>query len=818
MTLSLIEETVRYCTVALDVPLDRAFTYRVPDALAAHVQRGTRAVVPWRQGAMTGIVLDPDAPLAEGLDASRVRPIADVLDARRAVPEPQLALCEWIADYYRAPIGQAVRLAAPPDGGRKSRKFATWIGPAKAPDDLDEGARRIAEQLIRFEGSVEARELIACVRGASHADLAVLDDLGLARVEYRADQGVAVRTRDRITLLGRDERHLGAAQLRVVEYLEASPGGAATDDELREAIGTSRAVIRALTDRGVIRCEVEEVLRDPFEERIHPRGEDPPLTAEQSAALASIEAAGSSGPRVVLLHGVTGSGKTEVYVRAARQAVARGERVLVLLPEIALTPQFVGVFRSALNTPIAVLHSGLSPGQRFDQWRQIRRGDVPVVIGARSALFAPCGDVGLILVDEEHDPSFKQGEGVLYHARDAAIVLAHRVGARCVLGSATPSLESLRNAQDERYTLTEMRKRVLDRPMPFIDVIDMANHGADPGDPLSEYVSAPLQARVRTTAGRGEQTILFLNRRGYAPSVQCTDCGHVLECPDCDISLTYHRRRDEVACHYCGFRRRAPTKCPTCQSENLSREGAGTEKIAEIISEGFGDLRVGRLDRDTSRGKGLTRVLGAFRRGELDLLVGTQMVTKGHDFPRVTLVGIIDADQSLRFPDFRSGERTFQLLTQVAGRAGRGELPGDVVVQTFRPDHYVIEAVAAADYASFADEELGFRQRLGYPPFGYLFALRFNGPDYAAVLRFADQFTGYLRKHGDGTLRITGPADSPIARVRNRYRIQAMVRARSRTPVRHALDLVTHLSEHLATDMSKLDVRWAVDVDAIQLL
>ncbi len=808
-----------YCTVAIDVPLDRLFTYRVPPHLQHRVARGSRVVAPWRQSAITGVVIGVDVPPPEGFPPSKIRPLADLLDAKPAVPEAQLALCEWIARYYTAPIGASTRLALPPEGNRKARRrveLANHLTPA-ALEALSGFPLRLAELLELHAAPMVPRELLDMARGASHSDIAELEDAGIVKSSYDTRGGVSAQTVDRIELLARDDARLGAAQARVVDHLEAE--GATTDEALRAQFGTPRSVLRALEQRGIIRLTQEEVIRDPFEHDVARRDADPPLTPEQVVALDAIEDARIKEQRVVLLHGVTGSGKTEVYVRAARATIARGKRVLVLLPEIALTPQFVGVFRAAIDAEIAVLHSALTPGQKFDQWRRIRSGDVQVIIGARSALFAPCEDLGLILIDEEHDSSFKQGEGVLYHARDAAIVLAHRVGATCVLGSATPSLESLHNAQQGRYRLVTMAQRVLNRPMPFIDIINMAHHqGAPDDDPLSQYVSAPLQDRVRMAARRGEQTILFLNRRGYAPSVQCTDCGQVLECPDCDISVTYHRQRNEVACHYCGFTLRAPTECPTCKSEALSREGAGTEKIAEVIAEGFADLRVGRLDRDTSRGKGLNRVLGAFRRGELDVLVGTQMVTKGHDFPKVTLVGIIDADQSLRFPDFRSGERTFQLLTQVAGRAGRGELPGDVLVQTFRPEHYVIEAVAKSDFAAFADEELGFRQRLAYPPFGYLFALRLSCPVHALAIRYADELMRYVRKHGDADLKVTGPADAPIARVRNRYRVQAMVRARDRAPVRRALQLVYFLAEQLADGMNKADVRWSVDVDAIQLL
>jgi primosomal protein N' (replication factor Y) len=660
---------------------------------------------------------------------------------------------------------------------------------------------------------MDPSDLVNAVRGATHADLATLEEAGLVATEYASDAGLTVRTVDRVQYRGRDDRKLGVAQEKVVRHLEDH--GDATDAELRKEFRTSRAVLRGLVARGVIEITAEEVSRDPFEDATERRQSDPPLTPEQAVA---VDALVSSGPKTWLLHGVTGSGKTEIYVRLTREVVGRGKRVLVLLPEIALTPQFVGVFRACVDRSIAVLHSGLTPGQKFDQWRAIRGGGVDVVIGARSALFAPLDNIGLIIVDEEHDPSFKQHEGVLYHARDAAVVLAHRLGALCVLGSATPSLETLKNAREGRYGLLELRARVHNRPLPTVDIVDLAHHGATPGDPLSNYISPQLAGRVRTAARRGEQTILFLNRRGFAPTVRCLNCGGVIECDDCDISLTYHMRRNELACHYCDYRVPLPKKCPTCQSEELDKEGAGTEQIAHSIAEGFSDLRVGRLDRDSSRGRGLQKVLGAFRRGELDVLVGTQMVTKGHDFPRVTVVGIVDGDQSLRFPDFRSGERTFQLLTQVAGRAGRAELTGEVILQTHRPEHYVIQAVQTGDYDAFANQELDFRNRLMYPPFAHLFALRVNAPDYGDAIMTARELIEYAQLHGDPSLRITGPTDSPIARVRRRYRVQAMVRAEDRQIVRRAAQLVVYRAQTMSKELAAKKVRWSVDIDAIQLL
>ncbi|MCB9530659.1 MAG: primosomal protein N' [Myxococcales bacterium] len=801
-----------FAQVAVDVPLDTALTYSVPDAFAGKVRRGTRVVVPFRSGAKTGLVVATSAAAPAGVDPARVRPLVDVLDAQPSVGEAQLALLEWIAGYYLAPIGEVARLALPPDGALAASRWVEAVD--RTPDPALGDAAAALHAAMRSEARPLApSDAVRLLRGVLHADLDALEASGCVVSTYAASPQTQARTTERYRLEVIPER-LGAMQRRVVELLVRDE--TATAEELRAELGVARAVLDTLVERGVLARETEEVLRDPFAAPVQPRTHEPALTADQAAAVEMIDAARTAEPRVVLVHGVTGSGKTEVYVRAARAVVAAGQRVLVLLPEIALTPQFVGSFRAALGADIAVQHSALSAGERFDQWRRIRRGDVSVIIGARSALFAPIADLGLIIVDEEHDPSFKQQDGVMYHARDSAVVLAHRLGVPCVLGSATPSLESLANAQRGRYRLAKLPVRVAGRPMPDVELVDMAGQAPEPGS-TSEFVSAPLAIEVREAVKRGEQAILFINRRGFAPTVVCTHCGESLRCTRCDISLTYHKRRDEVACHYCGFAARAPKECPTCRSPELAREGAGTEKIEALVEEAFGDLRVGRLDRDTSRGRGLTRILDAFRRGDTDVLVGTQMVTKGHDFPRVTVVGVVDADQALRFPDFRSGERTFQLLSQVAGRAGRAELRGRVVVQTYRPGHFVLEAVARHDFDAFAARELEFRRRLVYPPFGHLFVIRTDSPDYGTAWSTAERLLDAARRAGGPSLITLGPADSPIARVRDRYRVQALVRGAERGPV-HAAARAARAAGLAATSATKRDVRWSVDVDALRLL
>ncbi len=804
-----------WADVALDVPVDATFTYRVPLDLDRHVLRGVRVLVPYRSGARSGLVVGRrDAP-PDGIAPERVRPISDVIDDERLVPEAPLALTEWISRYYQAPIGECVRLAIPAGAVVDASTRVAAVPGAASPDDPMLAA--LVDALRRIGRPVAPGELLALVLGARHHHLTALEAQGVLRYEYGTSrERVRARTIDRITLVDAEPSgRLGERQLEVLAFLKEH--GDTTDAELRELFGTPRNVLRTLADRGAIALHTEEIDRDPFAGRdVRAREHDPALTPEQQAALAIIDETTATGG-TVLVHGVTGSGKTEVYLRAIRAMLARGRRAIVLLPEIALTPQFVGVFRSALGEAIAVQHSGLSPGERYDQWRRIRRGDVRVVIGARSALFAPMDDPGLIVVDEEHDTSFKQDSGVRYHARDAAVMLGHQTGATVLLGSATPSLESLRNVDRGRYRYVRLAQRVASRPMPRIELLDMREHPADPEAPVSRWVSPPLQAAVQETVAAGEQAILFLNRRGFAPVIQCRSCGETLDCVQCDVSLTYHRRGHVARCHYCGLSVRVPDTCPTCGDTALEPEGVGTQQVERLVEEAFVGIRVGRLDADSARGRGLLDLLDAFRRHDLDVLIGTQMVTKGHDFPGVTLVGILNADQSLRFPDFRSGERTFQLLTQAAGRAGRGEVAGRVLVQTYNPDHFVLRAVVDGDLRGWIEHERHFRERVGYPPEGYMAAVRVDGPEHGDTWGAADDIAEGVRRMNLGGLVVLGPVDAPLARLRGRYRVHVTLRAPTRGPVHRAVAGVRSAWSAIARRHGGR-VRVALDIDPQNLL
>jgi primosomal protein N' (replication factor Y) len=567
--------------------------------------------------------------------------------------------------------------------------------------------------------------------------------------------------------------------------------------------------LKALEKEGTVAFDSVEVLRDPFFGEIVARDTPPTLNAAQQAAVrAVVDARGFNG---FLLQGITGSGKTEVYLHAIEAVLERGGGALVLVPEIALTPQLVTRFRARLGDQIAVLHSGLAKGARFDQWRRLRRGEVKIAIGARSALFAPVANLQLIVVDEEHDPSFKQHDGVRYHARDMALVRGNQAGAVVLLGSATPSLESCHNAQAGKLKRLMLPARATGGTLPEVHLVDLRTHR--PPDPNVPFLSEPLRDALTETLARQEQAILFLNRRGFSTYVLCRSCGHVMQCPHCAISMTWHRHRQQLVCHYCDYTQRMPKHCPECKSERtIELLGQGTERVEDALATLFPHARIARMDRDTASGRKLQGLVNRMRRREIDILVGTQMVTKGHDFPDVTLVGVLAADASLQFPDFRADERTFQLLTQVAGRAGRAQKPGRVFVQTYNPEHPVLQAVQTHDYAAFAQTSLSDRNLQGYPPFTRCASIRIDGENPHAVQRVAQQIGSHLQGGLKGTpVRLRGPAPMPIAMLRNRFRFAMLLTSPERGILHRALARVPDIKPPHG-------VRVVVDVDAYDFL
>lgn len=815
-----------YAQVAVDIPLFKALTYAVPAELDGLLQPGHLVQVPFRNRSKTGLVLSVDETLEDESIASKIRDIVDLVDAEPLLDERNIEFLQFIADYYLAPIGQVVRLALPSFVRLEGMKHYRLVDGASSVTVHDDDLAAAAAILEESDEPVPVKDLKDRLSGMTFRRLSDLETAGFVEVTYEEkDARVKVRTEKFYRLAdppGEDDR-IGSKQARIIELLEGEKSVSLTD--IRESVSSPYSSLSGLEERGFIQVWEEEVYRDPFEQEPIREPEEHVLTLDQQQALQAIGVAREADAfQGFVLHGVTGSGKTEVYVRAIRAELERGNRALVLLPEIALTPQFVAVFRGHFGEKIAVLHSGLTPAEKFDQWRRIKRDEVEIVIGARSALFAPLTNVGIIVVDEEHDTSFKQGEGPRYHARDMALVRGKLENARILLGSATPSLESYHNAKSGRLKYLAMPDRVADRPMPEVEIVDLRdNDGAPPGP--SDVLSYQLVGAVQDTLAEQMQAILFLNRRGFSPCVICHSCGHVFECINCDVSLTYHRRQESLRCHHCDYSIRMPESCPECEDQKINRRGTGTEKLEGHLNELFPRANIARLDRDTSGGKNLRRTIKAFRHGEVDLLVGTQMVTKGHDFPGVITVGVIMADLSLNFPDFRAAERTFQLLTQVAGRAGRGDDPGRVYIQTYNPEHYSLQAAREHDYAAFSERELALRRELAYPPFGHLVAIKFEATSEGRCIQAARDYATAARrvlrqdeKLGQSVFML-GPAMAPLSRIKGKSRWQILLKSRSRADVRKlAIGMLNGMAHFEPNKSQHRDVRVIVDVDPVNML
>jgi primosomal protein N' (replication factor Y) (superfamily II helicase) len=740
--------------VAVPVPTLDLLTYAVPPDMAAPVV-GARVVVPVSGRSLTGIVVEANAAQDAALDGKALKSISEVLDDEPFVPQDVVELARWTAEYYAGGVGSAITAVLPP----KAR-----------------GIRADAHKRIR----------VVSITAAG------------------------------LELVGRPfQGRLSSKQHALLEMLAGAPAGIPAPEFA--ARGFSADSVARLKKHGLVSVRQDRIDRDPFEAALNAPPNDPArrLTAEQQDALSRLRALAAPGTFcVALLHGVTGSGKTEIYLRLSSEMLAAGRGVLMLVPEIALTPAVAALFRQAFGDRVAVQHSGLSDGERHDQWQRIRRGDVAVVVGTRSAIFAPLARPGLIIVDEEHDSSYKQEESPRYNGRDVAIVRGQRAGALVVLGSATPSMETYHNAVSGRFERIVLQRRILDRPLAAVSIVDMREEYAHGGPDvvLSRLLTTALDERV----AKGEQALLLLNRRGFATSVFCRQCAATIDCPNCSVSLVVHGEGNarRARCHYCNYTARVPARCAACAAPYLEQAGFGTERVEAEVKRLCPQARVARLDRDSVRRKGaLTDLLSRFRDGEIDVLVGTQMIAKGHDFPNVTLVGVISADVGLGMADFRASERTFQLLTQVAGRAGRGEQPGAAIVQTLYPDHYSIQLACRQDYPAFYERELEFRRRMRYPPLVALINTVVRGRTFSSAMDDAAEVAQKLRE-GDGEqrgLRVLGPAPPPLGRLRGEYRAQILLKGGNRRRMREALLAAIRCRPEIAR-------RTTVDVDPLSVL
>jgi primosomal protein N' (replication factor Y) (superfamily II helicase) len=805
-----------YVDVVFPAPPQRILTYSVPDIFREDLRPGHRVLVPLGRRRVAGfaVAFRDDPPVSE------IKPIEDIMDPDPLFSEELLRLTRWVSDYYLAPWGETLRTALPPGLAGTSQLLierteggmpgARLTGHEKAVLECVSPGRKVRlSDLEKAAGEKNLRHLVNRMEAS-----------GWVRLTHIMETGYSIKTEKWVNLRkepsDEDLAALGKRSPRQAKILAAllEAGG-----EIRRSdLETDAAVLARLESAGWIEVWEEEVSRDEAaaEDRIEAGRFD--LTGHQSEAVRRIrERMESRAFHAILLHGVTGSGKTQVYIEALRHCLAMGKQALILIPEISLTPQAVRRYRSGFENDVTVLHSRQSRGERYDAWRRLKEGGSRIALGPRSAVFAPLSQIGLIVVDEEHEPSYKQNDPApRYHGRDTALVRGQMAGCTVILGSATPSLESYANATAGKYVLCELPERIDRIPMPSVTLIDQKEAAAGTE---SRIFTPPLIRSIRDRLAAAEQIILLQNRRGYASYLRCGACGHIETCPNCEISLTFHSTDLRMKCHYCGYQRPPADACPACGGASVQYRGTGTQRIEEEIGLLFPGAKVLRMDFDTMRKKGAhSRVVSDFENRTGDILLGTQIVAKGHDFPGVTLVGVVSADTGLMFPDFRSFERTFQLLTQAAGRAGRRDKTGEVIIQTLSADHPVLQFVRTHDFAGFFAWEMKQREELGYPPFGRLALVVFRGRKCDQTEKAAVQFAGFIDPHR--RFEVLGPAAAPFARLKGDYRFQLIFRQpKARDPSGKILreSIRKALSDFLLMHPQK-DIRVHVNVDPSDML
>ena len=808
--------------VIVELPLEDPLDYRIPPALQRHCAVGQRVMVPVGHRELLGYVVG----LAAHSTLSDLKPLNEVLDETPVVSADLLRLTKWVADYYLCSWGQVLK-AAIPEGFRERSATVYDLTPEARQSSPTWPSSRAGEVLrcLECRGALRRHDLAKAVGAPNLAALLRrLQDQGLvSQTRQRHAPKVRERTTtmvrlipaaDTVRTLVEQIRPRAPNQAKVLVFLLEQP--ACEMKALRRQLAGAPAAVKRLQQQGVVELyEVEDLRRV-----VPPPSGQPPslpvLNDAQRRVLEQIEAnlAAPDGTPV-LLHGITGSGKTEVYMRAIAGVLRQGKSALVLVPEIALTDQLVQRFAARFPSRLGVLHSGLSGGERFDEWRRLARGDAQIAVGTRSAVFAPMQHLGLIVVDEEHDTSYKQEEAPRYNARDVAIVRAQQSGAVVVMGSATPAVESFHNAQTGKYLLLSLPHRIDDKPLPAITLVDQREHTA----PNQRIVSDPLREAIAVCLERREQCLILINRRGFAAYLQCRDCGAIPYCEHCSVALTYHRGAHRLRCHYCGFNQPVMTLCTGCESTSLRPHGLGTQQVESALSALFPKARLARMDRDTTRAKAAhQRILRALGNGDIDILVGTQMIAKGHDYPNITLVGVVSADASLSMPDFRAPERLFQLLTQVAGRAGRGERPGHVFLQTYRPEHDSVTFACGHDFAGFFQHETARRRDVGYPPFSRLARLIVESPKAehaeATSQRIGETLQRQIPPRSDVT--VLGPAEAPIARLQDRYRWHLLVKSTSSRALHQCVS--AGLTEARRQKAFPRLTRVSVDIDAVSFL
>lgn len=766
--------TIRIAEVIVDVaayPVDRPFDYLVPEQMQSLIECGSRVKVPFGPrnvlGFVVGLKEDTDVPI------EKIKEITKLIDIEPILTTEMLQLAKWLKNKTICFEIDALQVMLPSALRAKYEKMVTLQTDIEnLPIDLQEHFRKSGRVNYKV---FEKLHLLQIIKTAIQHKLLAIEYVVKQQGHVKEIRKVKIADKaNQLNEISVQISNRAKKQKLLVDWLKQHVGKVLDPETILSETNSSMAVLQAVIDLGAAKFIHQEVYRDPFSKEVK-KTTSLNLTDEQSVALEKITSSmENKQPETFLLHGVTGSGKTEVYLQAIQHCLNDGKEAIVLVPEISLTPQMTERFRSRFGELVAVMHSGLSVGEKYDEWRKVHEGKVKVVVGARSAIFAPFNNVGLIILDEEHESTYKQEDSPRYHARDVAIWRSEFHNCPVLLGSATPSLESYARAQKNVYTLLTLKQRALKQSLPTVEIVDMREELKNGNRSM---FSEKLVESIRIRLDKKEQIVLFLNRRGYSSFVLCRDCGTVVQCENCDISLTYHRSNERLKCHYCGYEQHVPRECPQCQSDHIRFFGTGTQKVEEEIVKLFPEARVLRMDVDTTRQKGAhERLLESFGEGHADILLGTQMIAKGLDFPNITLVGVLSADTSLHLPDYRAAEKTFQLLTQVGGRAGRSALPGEVVIQSYTPEHYAIELSKEQHYEPFYQLEMTMRHQAGYPPYYYLALIQVSHEDLMMAAEYAQKSVEYLRSNLSFNVSIIGPTVAGISRLQNRYRYQCLIK------------------------------------------
>ncbi|PUB18126.1 primosomal protein N' [Paenisporosarcina sp. OV554] len=803
-----------FAEVIVDVaayPIDRPFDYEVPEKYQSIIESGSRVKVPFGNRQVLGFVIalksDTDVPL------NKQKPIGELLDIEPVLTQEMLAMTKWLKRQTLCYEIDALQVMLPSALRAKYEKTLRII-------DSSAVLPQSVQALFQGKDSIElkadeSKELLSTIKKLIKEQILVLETAVKQKTAVKKVRMVQIESDvNRLKEICENVSNQAKKQKDVINWMLDHVGERIILSDVLKNLNTSNAVLQGVVEKGAAKLEFEEVYRDPYADRTIDVSKKHSLTNEQHLALSEIiHSYDHSEATTFLLHGITGSGKTEVYLQAIERSLMDQKEAIVLVPEISLTPQMTNRFKERFGSLVAVLHSGLSTGEKYDEWRKISRGEVKVVVGARSAIFAPFQNIGLIILDEEHEGTYKQDDSPRYHARDVAIWRSEYHHCPVILGSATPSLESYARAKKGNYSLLTLAKRPREQALPEVSIIDMREQLKNGNRSM---FSLELADAIRLRLEKGEQMVLFLNRRGHSSFVMCRDCGTVVECPNCDISMTYHRSQERIKCHYCGEESHVPNSCPQCESEHIRFFGTGTQKVEEEIARFFPTARVLRMDVDTTRKKGShEHILKMFGDGKADILLGTQMIAKGLDFPNITLVGVLSADTTLHLADFRAAEKTFQLLTQVSGRAGRHDKKGEVVVQTYTPEHYAIQYAQNHDFISFYHQEMMNRKQFAYPPFTFVVLIQITHEDVLMTAEYAHKAANWLRENLSNTAEIIGPTASSISRVQNRYRYQCLIKYKKEPMLP---DVLQQLIRIYRTDWLKKGILMSIDLNPSSIM